>query len=87
MAVLVGFNLWKEKFSAMHLVAFIDNEAARICILMGFGKNRTISDMAHVVALAQEDCCCFPWMLECLRRQTLQMLLLGLWTMKCSWPL
>ena len=61
LAVLVGFHLWRERFSAMHLVSFIDNEAARICILKGYSKNRTISAMAHAVALLEEECGCFPW--------------------------
>ncbi len=45
----------------MHVVVFIDNEAARICILKGYSKNDTISSMAHAVSLLEEECCCFPW--------------------------
>ena len=60
-AVLAGFKLWHSYFSSMHVVSFIDNEAARICILKGYSKNTTISQMAHAVSLLEEECCCFPW--------------------------
>ena len=61
LAVLAGFKLWHSYFSSMHVVSFIDNEAARICILKGYSKNTTISQMAHAVSLLEEECCCFPW--------------------------
>ncbi len=61
LAVLVGYNLWKERIASMHVVVFINNEAARICILRGFSKNDTYLLMAHAVSLLEEECCCFPW--------------------------